>query len=89
MIKRNTRKVISIFQQKNAVGIKNAKTADELGLTPKPFFQRMTSTRDYKPKALELLVQASVVCLTEDGKLYITDQSLAKATWLKQEYRQY
>ncbi len=83
MIRRSMPKVINIFRKKNAVGIRNAKTAAELGLAPKPFLQRMFSRRDYKTKALEFLMQAKVVMMTEDGKLYITDESVASAKWLK------
>lgn len=83
LVKRAMRTVIKIFRQKNAVGIKNAKTAAELGLAPKPFLQRMMGRRDYKPRALEYLIQYNVVLTTEDGKLYITERSVSSATWLK------
>lgn len=83
MIRRAIPKVIKIFRQKNAVGIQNAKTLQELGLAPKPMLERMMSRRDYKPKALDFLVQARVVQVTEDNKLYITEESVASAKWLK------
>jgi len=83
MIRRSIPKVIKIFQKRNAIGIQNAKTVEELGLQPKSMWQRMFSRRDYKPKALQLLIQLNVVQMTEDGKVYITDDSLASATWLK------
>jgi hypothetical protein len=89
MIKRNARKVIAIFQQNNAIGIKNAKTALELGINRRSLLQNIGRLRDYKPKALEFLIQAGVVSVTEDEKLYITEQSLANITWLKQDYTQY
>jgi hypothetical protein len=83
IIKRNTRKVIKIFRQKNAIGMQNAKSVYELGLNPPSLAKRIMSLRDYKPKALEFLIQVNVVFTTEDGKLYITEQSLVNATWLK------
>ncbi len=83
MIKRNTREVVRIFQKENAIGIQNARTIEELGLKPKSMLQRMLSGQDWKPKALNLLIQTNVVLMTEDGKLYITEGSLASATWLK------
>ncbi len=85
IIKRNTHKVIKIFRQKNAVGMQNAKTVYELGLNPPSLAKRLMSMRDYKPKALEFLIQLNVVSMTEDGKLYITEQSVANATWLKKK----
>ena len=81
--KRNVYKVIDIFQENNAIGIHNAKTIEELGLQPKSMLKRMFSRRDWKPKALDLLIQNNVVLMTEDGKLYITEVSLASATGLK------
>lgn len=83
MVRRNVPKVIDIFRKKNAIGILNAKTLQELGLQPPTFLQRLIHRRDYKPQALDLLVQTNVVFTTEDHKLYITEESVAAATWLK------
>ena len=83
LVRRAMPAVIKIFRTKNAVGIQNAKTAQELGLQPKSFVRRLFGRRDYKPKALEFLLRYYVVLVTEDGKLYITDSSIARATWLK------
>ncbi len=83
MIRRSMPKVISILRNKNAVGIRNAKTLEELGLGSKPMLERMFGRRDYKPKALHLLVETKVVLMTEDNKFYITEQTIADAKWLK------
>lgn len=85
MVKRNISKVIEIFEITGAIGIENAVTLEELGLVPKTQLQRMFRLRDWKPKALDLLVQANVVLMTEDGKLYITEESLENNPWLKQK----
>lgn len=87
MIKRNARKVIRIFREKNAIGIQNAKTIEELGIERHPMMKKVQqgkifSRRDWKPAALDLLIQSNVVMITEEGKLYITEASLADATWL-------
>lgn len=87
MIKRNARKVIRIFRENNAIGIQNAKTMEELGIRqhsmlktfqPRELFGR----RDWKTAALDFLIQSNVVMVTEEGKLYITETSLADAPWL-------
>ena len=83
MTKRNVHKVIKIFQENSAIGIQNAKTIEELGLQSKSMLGRMFSRRDWKPKALDLLIQNNVVLMREDGKLYITEGSLSSVTWLK------
>lgn len=82
MIKRNIPKVIGIFREKHAIGIQNAKTVEELGLKQKAILERMLSRRDWKPKALDLLIQTQIVLITEDGKLYITEESLDRAAML-------
>ncbi len=76
IIKRTIPKVIRIFEQKDAIGIRNAKTVEELGLRQKSFLEGMLSRRDYKPKVLEFLMRTNIVQTTEDGKLYITQQTL-------------
>ena len=83
MAKRSMRKVVEIFIEKGASGIQNAMTVDELGLRPKSFLERIAGPRDWKPKALDLLIQSNVVLMTDDGKLYITESSLANASWIK------
>jgi hypothetical protein len=74
-------KVIKIFRKFNAVGPGNAKFVDELGLKPPSFLDRMMKLRDYKPKALQLLMHINVVQMTEDGKLYLSEQDLTKTRW--------
>ena len=80
-IRRSIRSVIRIFEQNNAVGVKGAKTIEELGLAPKPMLQRMFKTRDYKPQALQSLIRADIVQMTEDGKLYLSEESLTTTQW--------
>ncbi len=84
-IRRSIPKVIRIFRKNNAIGIQNAKTVEALGLRERSFIERMWRGvwRDWKPKALDFLIQAKVVLMTEDGKFYITEESLTSALWLK------
>lgn len=82
MIRRNIPKVVRIFQKNNAIGLQNAKTIEELRLKPKSMLQRMYSGQDWKNRALNLLIQTDVVLMTEDGKLYITQESLDSAPWI-------
>ena len=72
-------KVIQIFRENNALDEKNAKTIEELGLTPPSFTQRISRMRDYKPQALDLLRRAEIVQMTEDGKLYLSEDRLASS----------
>jgi len=78
---RNVPKVIRIFRFQNAVGARNARTIDELGLRPKPMMKRILSGRDYKPQALQSLIRANIIQVTDEGKLYLSEEILAESRW--------
>jgi hypothetical protein len=73
-MKRAMAEVRQIFYRHGAIGVENAKSVDELGLTPPSFVARLTKQRDYKPKALQYLKQAGEVLMTGDGKLYMVEE---------------
>jgi uncharacterized membrane protein YedE/YeeE len=77
LMRRAARQVVGIFRKQNAVDKASAKTIDELGLRPPSFVQRMMQRRDYKPQALTILVQAKIVKITEDGRYYLCEETLA------------
>jgi hypothetical protein len=81
LLARSIPKVIRIFREHNAVGASNAKTLQELGLQPKSMFQRMFSRRDYKPQALQFLLRATIIEMTEDGKVYLNEENLLLSRW--------
>jgi hypothetical protein len=70
--------VIRIFRKHNAVDSKSARTIDELGLRPPGMLQRMMRRRDYKPHALNALIQAGVIKTTDDGRFYLSEARLAE-----------
>ena len=78
MTKRAVGQVIAIFEKHNTVGIQQAKTVNELGLTPPNLMDRFTRMRDYKQNALSILMKADIVQTTEEGKLFISAQKLAE-----------
>ena len=78
LVKRAARQVIKIFREHNATESKTARTVDELGLRPPGMMERMMRRRDYKPHALNALIQAGIVQVTEDGKLYLWEAKLAE-----------
>jgi hypothetical protein len=78
LVRRAISKVIAVFQKHGALGPDRAKTLDELGLKPLGLLDRMTRMRDYKPYALQALMKAEVVRRTEDGRLYLSEESLAQ-----------
>jgi hypothetical protein len=74
MTRRAAFRVIEIFREHKAVGIHQAKTIDELGLRPPGLIERFGRMRDYKRTALNLLVKAEAIRMTQDGKLYIPEE---------------
>jgi hypothetical protein len=69
-------KVIEIFYQHKALGINSAKTPHQLGLKRPDFLQRVTSRRDYKQNALQILIKKGIIFENEDGRLYMVEEKL-------------
>jgi hypothetical protein len=78
---RAIRSVVRIFRQNGAVTVNNAKSVDELGLKPLTLAERLLRTRDYKPYALRLLIDAGIVKADERGHLYLSEEELAESKW--------
>jgi hypothetical protein len=76
MIRRAIKQTIAIFRHYVALRADQAKTRSELGLTPPDFMARITSLRDYKPSAMQILINEGVIVSTEEGKLYIDEEKL-------------
>ena len=76
MMRRAVSKVIRIFRQRNAVGQSNAKTLDELGLGQRGLERFVV--RDYKPRALQVLMSANIVRHTEDSKFYLSEEDIQR-----------
>jgi hypothetical protein len=76
-IKRAVNQVVAIFERNNALDARSAKTVDELGLRPPTFLQGMMRLRDFKPYALQILLNADVIHQTDGGRLYLSQDKLA------------
>ena len=74
--KRAVIQVIRIFKEHGALDAESAKSVVELKLTKPTFKDRMLHFRDYKPAALESLIQVGVVQGTEDGRLFLLEDKL-------------
>ena len=79
-LRRAIRQVIRIFREHNAIGVKNARTVDELGLRPRAIMERMFRGRDYKQYAVSALMRAEIIKKTEDGRLYLLEEKLAASS---------
>jgi hypothetical protein len=76
MLKRAMFQVIHVLQYHRSLSKESAKTVEELGLKPHSFMERFMKPRDYKPYALQILTRQGVLCQTEDGRWYLSEQKL-------------
>jgi len=76
-MRRAVKQVVVIFERNNALDLRSAKTIDELRLRPRTFLQGMGRMRDFKPYALQMLMNSGVVCQTDGGRLYLLQEKLA------------
>ena len=76
LTKRAVFKVVEILCRHNALGVKNAKTFNELGLNPPNLIERIIRPRDYKPHALQILQQEGIIQVTDEGKLYLVETKM-------------
>ena len=73
--------VLRTFREHSATGISSAKTMDELGLSSRTMIERLTKPRDYRLRALQFLIRVNIIQVTEDGKLYLSEDNLAATKW--------
>jgi hypothetical protein len=73
--------VIRMFRKAGAVGFANAKYPHEIGFKEKGMLERVMSRRDYKPAALQGMIKAEIIRTTPEGKLYLSEEALAKTRW--------
>jgi hypothetical protein len=76
MMRRAIKNVIKMLRDADALSLGTARTTEELGFK-KSIFQ-LKLWRDYKPAAIQLLMTANIILYTEDGKLYLSEENLAK-----------
>jgi hypothetical protein len=76
-IKRAVNQVLAIFERKNALDATSARTIDELGLRPRTFLEGIGRIRDFRPYALQVLMQSDVIRQTDGGRLYLLQDKLA------------
>lgn len=85
LLRRAAKKVIELFRIKNALDLEDAKTREELGLTGQSFMERMVKPKDYKPQALEFLINWSVIKEAPDNRLYLCEEKLAELNHKKSQ----
>lgn len=78
-MKRAIKTVVKLFREHKALDETRAKTPSEMGIRPQTVVERLYKTRDYKPYALQLLMQAQIVESVEEEKLYLSESKLSNS----------
>lgn len=81
LIKRAVPSVIKLLREHEALSEDKARSMEELGLVRKMFSMQRLGTRDYRPKAMQLLQQLEVVKADLGGNVYLDETQLAKTIW--------
>jgi hypothetical protein len=77
LMKRALKQVILILRHGQALSPQTAKTEAELGFKRKGIFE-IRGLRDYKPSAMQLLIRQEIIGVTEDGRIFLSEDNLAK-----------
>jgi hypothetical protein len=75
LMKRAVYDVIRRFKTTDTMDPRTAKAAEELGIKRQGLLS-FKVLRDYKPMALQTLMRAEVIRATEEGKLYLHEETL-------------
>ena len=78
MYRRAALQIIGVFKKHRAVGKDHALPLAELGLRPPGSPQRLFRRRDYKPRALQALLQAGIIMPAEEGRFYLAEDKIKK-----------
>jgi|LSQX01.1.fsa_nt_gb hypothetical protein len=71
------KEIIRIFFNSGALDAQTAKTREELGIVPQSFLERMYRIRDYKPYALQTMLNAGIIQETADARYYLLEKKLS------------
>ena len=83
LTKRAMGQVLRIMRYTGALDENSARTTTELGLNPPNLRERMMRMRDYKPKALNFLLELQIIQRTEDGRIYLSEEKLMASPLVK------
>jgi hypothetical protein len=76
LMRRALKQVVKMFRDGGALSPETAKFAADLGIRQKGILE-IRGLRDYKPSALQFLIRQEVVIVTDDGRVYLSEQKLS------------
>jgi hypothetical protein len=78
LMKRATRSIIQSLRKNGAISPTSAVGPEMAGIKPRSIFQPGV-LRDYKPTAFQFMIKNNVVRMTEDGKVYLSEETLVQS----------
>jgi hypothetical protein len=76
MSRRTVQALFKLFREAQALSPETARFAEEIGFKGRSILNFMV-VRDYKPQALQLLIKENIIQVTEGGRLFLSEQTLA------------
>lgn len=70
-------KVVRLLRKNNAIDEVSAKTTLELGIRVQSRLEKLIQMRDYKPEALQFLINNGIVKTADDDRFYLCEEQLA------------
>ncbi len=77
LMRRAVFQVIALLRTRHSSCSETPKTLDELGLRPPDLFARLTGPKDYKPYALEALIEMDAVRVMPDDRVCLIEGNLS------------
>ena len=76
LIFRAMKKVVKALKKRNSWDQASASFAEQIGVKKEPLYISMFKARDYRPRALQQLVELQIVIQTPEGKFFLNKVKL-------------
>jgi hypothetical protein len=76
LIYRAMKKVVRALKERNSWNQASASWAEQIGIKKEPLWNSMFKVRDYRPRALQQLVELQIIVQTPEGKFFLNKNKL-------------
>ena len=74
MLNNATKNLIQMLKKNNATTDKKAMSLEQLGIHPINTWDTMFRMKDYKPEAIQKLIETQILTRTQDSKYFINEE---------------
>jgi hypothetical protein len=79
LIYRAMKKVVKALKKRNSWDQASSSWAEQIGIKKEPLWSAMFKARDYRPRALQQLVQLEIIIQTPEGKYFLNRAKLEES----------